>query len=63
MRFSPGTIPKLLLADDFCFRTGVSVFLCAETCVAENQSEKAGKSMKIELPVFLVKEEDMCKRA
>ena len=41
----------------------MSVFLCAETCIAEIQSEKAGKSMKIELPVFLVQEEDMFKRA
>lgn len=41
----------------------MSVFLCAETCIAEIQLEKAGKSMKIELPVFLVQEEDMFKRA
>ena len=41
----------------------MSVFLCAETCIAEIQSEKAGKSIKIELPVFLVQEEDMFKRA
>ena len=41
----------------------MSVFLCAETCIADIQSEKAGKSMKIELPVFLVQEEDMFKRA
>jgi len=45
MRFSPGIIPKLLIADDFCFRTGLSVFLCAETFIREFSSRKADKSM------------------